>query len=252
MSAALAPRRARRRTPRPRRTLLDAFAVLRRPRQPPVTIDPGDRLAVADEVTVDYIRRARVLPDGTEVYVVPAVQRAARPRQASGRSAPTREREALAHRLRGKPAQAQRAARRLLRAPSTRRQAASLPPQPGLFVFESGPRRRRRRSRARSVRDPPARRAQLVVRPRSRLAHASASSPTASPRSTSPSPAAAASTSALATAIASTARSIAGRQRSSTTSSTSPCPACRATRCSTGRCGTRRTARWSTRIKPPS
>jgi hypothetical protein len=123
----------------PPREMLDAFAVLRRPATSADAFDVQHRIPYAGEVAVDYIRRARVLADGTSVYVVPALNArptlARRPADCSAR-----EREALAHRLRGKHAQVQRAARRLLRTFETsRRQAASLPPQPGLFVFESGP-----------------------------------------------------------------------------------------------------------------
>jgi hypothetical protein len=90
-------------------------------------------------VAVDYIRRARVLPDGTSVYVVPSLD--ARPPIAKRPAfCSAREREALEHRLRGKPARAQRAARRLLHTfEQSQRQVAGRPPRPGLFVFESGP-----------------------------------------------------------------------------------------------------------------
>jgi hypothetical protein len=123
----------------PPREMLDAFAVLRRPATPADAFDVQHRIPFASEVAVDYIRRARVLADGTSVYVVPALDGrptlARRPADCSAR-----EREALAHRLRGKPAQVQRAARRLLRTFETsQRQAASLPPQPSLFVFAIGP-----------------------------------------------------------------------------------------------------------------
>ena len=51
-----------------------------------------------------------------------------------------REREALEHRLRGKPAPAQRAARRLLRDYQRgQRHAASSPPKAGILVYEFGP-----------------------------------------------------------------------------------------------------------------
>jgi hypothetical protein len=80
-----------------------------------------------------------VLPDGTAVYVVPSLS--ARPiiaRRPASCSA--LEHEALGHRLRGKPAPARRAAWRLLRSfEKLQRRAASLPPQPGLFIFEAGP-----------------------------------------------------------------------------------------------------------------
>jgi hypothetical protein len=79
------------------------------------------------------------VPDGTAVYVVPSLS--ARPTIAKRPAfCSAREREALEHRLRGKPAQAQRAARRLLRNyQNGQREAASRPPQPGLFVFAFGP-----------------------------------------------------------------------------------------------------------------
>ena len=137
--------------PRPRRgsathdpppqDMLDAFAVLRRPATPADAIDP-ERLSLAGAavVAVDYIRRARVLPDGTAVYVVPALDAqpgvAKRPERCFAR-----EREALEHRLRGKPGQARRAARRLLRnLHHSQRVLASTAPKAGLFLFEIGPR----------------------------------------------------------------------------------------------------------------
>jgi hypothetical protein len=123
----------------PPQEMLDAFAVLRRPASPGDALDLRHRLPFGALIAVDYIRRARALADGTSIYVVPALSARPALTKRPG-SCSAREREALAHRLRGKPAQAQRAARRLLRSFQTsRRQAASLPPRPGLFVFESGP-----------------------------------------------------------------------------------------------------------------
>src|SRR3954451_12802857 len=119
--------------------MLDAFAVLRRPASPGDALDLRHRLPFGALIAVDYIRRARALADGTSIYVVPALSAGPALTKRPG-SCSARERGALAHRLRGKPAQAQRAARRLLRSFQTsRRQAASLPRRPGLFVFESGP-----------------------------------------------------------------------------------------------------------------
>jgi hypothetical protein len=123
----------------PPQDMLNAFAVLRRPATAGDAFDLRHRLPFAARVAVDYVRRARVLPDGTAVYVVPALN--ARPAFTKRpASCSAREREALEHRLRGKPAQAQRAARRLLGGfEKSQRQAASRPPQPGLFVFAFGP-----------------------------------------------------------------------------------------------------------------
>ena len=123
----------------PPQDMLDAFAVLRRPATPADAFETKLRIPFGGAIAVDYIRRARVLPDGTSIYVVPSLNArpivARRPGLCSAR-----EREALEHRLRGKPAPAQRAARRLLRAfERSQRQAASRPPQPGLFVFAFGP-----------------------------------------------------------------------------------------------------------------
>jgi hypothetical protein len=119
----------------PPQDVLDAFAVLRRPATPADAFKPALRIPFIGDVAVDYVRRARVLPDGTSVYVVPSLS--ARPTIAKRPGfCSAREREALEHRLRGKPDQAQRAARRLLRSfEKWQRRAASLPPQPGLFVF---------------------------------------------------------------------------------------------------------------------
>jgi hypothetical protein len=123
----------------PPQYMLDAFAVLRRPAAADDALDVQRMIPFAGEVAVDYVRRARVLPDGTSVYLVPSLS--ARPALAKRpASCSALEREALGHRLRGKPEQAQRAARRLLRDfEHQQRQAANLSPQPGLFVFASGP-----------------------------------------------------------------------------------------------------------------
>jgi hypothetical protein len=123
----------------PPQDMLDVFAVLRRPATAGDAFDLRHRLPFGARIAVDYVRRARVLADGTSVYVVPALSARPALTKRPG-SCSAREREALAHRLRGKPAQAQRAARRLLRGFETsRRQVASLPPQPGLFIFAFGP-----------------------------------------------------------------------------------------------------------------
>ena len=123
----------------PPQDMLDAFAVLRRPATAADTVDVQRSLPIAQEVAVDYIRRARVLADGTSVYVLPSLS--ARPTVSKRpASCSAREREALEHRLRGKPAQAQRAARRLLRDyQRLQHQAASSPPRAGMLVFASGP-----------------------------------------------------------------------------------------------------------------
>jgi hypothetical protein len=123
----------------PPQDMLDAFAVLRRPATVDDAFDLRHRLPFGARIAVDYVRRARVLADGTSVYVVPAL--GARPALTKPpASCFAREREALEHRLRGKPAQAQRAARRLLdHFETSRRHEARLPPQPGLFVFALGP-----------------------------------------------------------------------------------------------------------------
>jgi len=123
----------------PPQDMLDAFAVLRRPATAADAFEPELRIPFTGQVAVDYVRRARVLPDGTAVYVVPSLR--ARPTIAKRPGfCSAREREALEHRLRGKPAQARRAARRLLRNyHNGQREAASRPPPPGLFVFAFGP-----------------------------------------------------------------------------------------------------------------
>jgi len=51
----------------PPQEMLDAFAVLRRPATAGDAFDLRHRLPFAASVAVDYVRRARVLPDGTSV-----------------------------------------------------------------------------------------------------------------------------------------------------------------------------------------
>jgi hypothetical protein len=119
--------------------MLAAFGVLRRPGTPQDVPTSELRFPFANRIAVDYARRARVLPDGTSVFVIPALD--ARPRfpKRPGRCF-ANERLALEHRLRGKPAQAQRYARRALRDEQRyEREAAGAAPQAGLFVFERGP-----------------------------------------------------------------------------------------------------------------
>jgi hypothetical protein len=118
--------------------MLAAFGVLRRPATPEDALDLGD-LGFEGRVAVDYVRRARVLPDGTAIYVIPSLDSrlALRPVPADCFA---RQREALEHRLRGKPEPAQRLARRLLhQLQDSWRLAAKRAPQPGLFLQERGP-----------------------------------------------------------------------------------------------------------------
>ena len=79
-----------------------------------------------------------MLPDGTSIYVIPALD--AQPRFAKRPGdCFAREREALEHRLRGKPAAAQHYARRTLRDEQRHeREAARRGPRPGLFVLAFG------------------------------------------------------------------------------------------------------------------
>jgi hypothetical protein len=119
--------------------MLDAFAIFRRPATPADRPSRELLFPFANRIAVDYARRARVLPDGTAIYVIPALD--ARPhftkRPADCR---VRERAALEHRLRGKPAAVQRLARRILRAQQREEgELAQRPAQPGLFVFARGP-----------------------------------------------------------------------------------------------------------------
>jgi hypothetical protein len=119
--------------------MLDAFAVLRRPETPQDAVDRRLRFPFADRIAVDYARRARVLPDGTRVLVIPALDAQPHLRLRPERCF-ARERAALEHRLRGEPPKAQRAARRLLRdAQRDERDAARRQPRAGLFVFTGGP-----------------------------------------------------------------------------------------------------------------
>jgi hypothetical protein len=123
----------------PPQDMLDAFAVLRRPPTSGDAFATKLRFPFGGPIAVDYIRRARVLPDGTSVYIVPSMS--ARPMIAKRPGfCSAREREALEHRLRGRPAQAQRAARRLLRDyQRDQRRAASSRPKAGILVYEFGP-----------------------------------------------------------------------------------------------------------------
>jgi hypothetical protein len=90
-------------------------------------------------VAVDYVRRARVLPDGTAIYVIPSLDTRPALRPIPG-DCFARQREALEHRLRGKPAPAQRLARRFLHnVQDSWRQALGSAPHPGLFLQERGP-----------------------------------------------------------------------------------------------------------------
>jgi hypothetical protein len=118
--------------------MLDAFAVLRRPATPQDALKPP-LAPLANQIAVDSIRRARVLADGQEVFVIPALD--ARPHStAPPARCRVRERLALEHRLRGKPARAQRAARRLLRNAQRAEGLGPREPQPGLFLLVRGPR----------------------------------------------------------------------------------------------------------------
>jgi hypothetical protein len=116
--------------------VLAAFAVLRRPATPQDA--PGSQLTlsrVPGTLAVDYVRRARVLPNGMSVWVIPSLGFGYRVQKRPERCFAL-ERVALDHRLRGKPAQAQRFARRLLRsAQRSERARAKEAPRPGLFVF---------------------------------------------------------------------------------------------------------------------
>jgi hypothetical protein len=118
--------------------MLDAFAVLRRPATPQDALKPP-LAPLAKQIAVDSIRRARVLADGQEVFVIPSLD--ARPHTiAPPARCRVRERLALEHRLRGMPAQAQRAARRMLRSiERAERTSAPLEPQAGLFLMVRGP-----------------------------------------------------------------------------------------------------------------
>jgi hypothetical protein len=119
--------------------MLDSFAVLRRPKVAQDEIGDDTGFPFAEKIAVDYIRRAIVLPGGTAVFVIPALD--ARPAiQKRPAVCAVRERQALEHRLRGKPAQAQRAARRQLRhLREIERAAARRTVEAGLFLFVRGP-----------------------------------------------------------------------------------------------------------------
>jgi hypothetical protein len=116
--------------------VLAAFAVLRRPATPRDAVGQEITLShLAGTVAVDYVRRARVLPNGMSVWVIPSLGFEHRIVKRPGRCFAL-ERVALDHRLRGKPAQAQRFARRLLhREHRSELAGAKEPPRPGLFVF---------------------------------------------------------------------------------------------------------------------
>jgi hypothetical protein len=118
--------------------MLAAFAVLRRTATPADALDVRD-LTFDGRVAIDYVRRARVLPDGTAIYVIPSLD-APPALGAMPGACFARQREALEHRLRGKPAPAQRLARRLLHhLQGIWRRAADPAPQPGVFVQEVSP-----------------------------------------------------------------------------------------------------------------
>jgi hypothetical protein len=119
--------------------MLDSFAVLRRPKVPQDEIAVRSDFPFAEKIAVDYIRRAVVLPGGLAVYVIPALDaRPAIPKRPA--VCVVRERQALAHRLRGKPAKAQRAARRqLTHLHEIERAAARRTVEPGLFLLVRGP-----------------------------------------------------------------------------------------------------------------
>ena len=119
--------------------MLNAFAVLRRPKVAQDEIGDTMGFPFAEKIAVDDIRRAAVLPGGRDVFVIPALDaRPAIPKRPKVCS--IRERQALEHRLRGKPAQAQRAARRQLRHLHEIEYAASRRTvEPGLFLFVRGP-----------------------------------------------------------------------------------------------------------------
>jgi hypothetical protein len=119
--------------------MLDSFAVLRRPKVPQDEIADDTDFPFAEKIAVDYIRRAVVLPGGKAVFVIPALDaRPAIPKRPA--VCAVREREALAHRLRGKPAQAQRAARRqLTHLHEIESAAARRTLEAGLFLLVRGP-----------------------------------------------------------------------------------------------------------------
>jgi hypothetical protein len=119
--------------------MLASFAVLRRPKeaQDEITDDMG--FPFAEKIAVDYVRRAVVLPGGRSVFVIPALDaRPAIPKRPA--VCGVRERQALERRLRGKPAQARRAARRQLRhLHEIEAKAARRTVEAGLFLLVTGP-----------------------------------------------------------------------------------------------------------------
>jgi hypothetical protein len=116
--------------------MLDTFAVLRRPAAPQDSVPAAAQLPFVREIAVDYVRRARVLPNGMVVYLIPALDSRGGPLRKRPQRCLARERTALESRLRGTPAQARRAAERMLRARQRLEHQASrvVPPRPGLFV----------------------------------------------------------------------------------------------------------------------
>jgi hypothetical protein len=119
--------------------MLESFAVLRRPKEPQDEITDDTGFPFAERIAVDYVRRAVVLPGGTSVFVIPALDaRPAIPKRPA--VCGVRERQALERRLRGKPVQARRAARRQLRhLHEIEAKAARRTLEPGLFLLVSGP-----------------------------------------------------------------------------------------------------------------
>jgi hypothetical protein len=119
--------------------MLDTFALLRRPKGAQDALSDIADFPFAEKIAVDYIRRARVLPGGRSVFVIPALDaRPAIPQRPA--VCAVRERQALEHRLRGKPAQARRAARRQLRhLHEIERKAARRTVEAGLFLLVRGP-----------------------------------------------------------------------------------------------------------------
>jgi hypothetical protein len=118
--------------------MLALFAVLRRPATPSDAFDAKTQGLAAD-IAIDYVRRARILRDGTSVYAIPSLD--ARPHLLpSPADCRVRERAALEHRLRGLPARAQRAARRdLAAAQGYEEKATHQLATPGLFVLVTRP-----------------------------------------------------------------------------------------------------------------
>jgi len=130
--------------------------VLRRPAAPQDSVPAAAQLPFVREIAVDYVRRARVLPNGMVVYLIPALDSRGGPLRKRPQRCLARERTALESRLRGTPAQARRAAERMLRARQRLEHQASrvVPPRPGLFVEQGG---RVRRGWRRGRVDPQAR-----------------------------------------------------------------------------------------------